>query len=394
MALIRPDDCRYQWIDAMSRVDRKDWDSLARPLATPLLEYDWLDLLERSESIASPTGWQPSHLTVWAGQALVAAAPLYIKAHSEGEFVFDRPWAELARSAGISYYPKLVGMSPASPVSGYRFLMDSRIDAAAVTARMLDEIELFARTQGLSGCHFLFVDSDWQSLPAARGYHRWHHPRFLWRNREYTTFEDYLAPFAAGQRRNIRRERRAVAARGISVVPCSGEDAPGHYFDAMHRYYLATNDKFGPWGCRYLTEAFFRGLAERCRRHLLFMAAHEAGDLANPLAMALLLAKGEGLLGRYWGARRPVPELHFETCYYRPIQWAIETGRGWFDPGMGGEHKLRRGFAADAAVSLHRFFDPRLQRVFVLSMGEINPLTDRHIRDMNRAVPFAKQFAG
>ena len=387
-------DCRLAWIDRLSRVDREAWDTLARPLATPLLEYDWLDLLERSGSIAADTGWQPCHLIVWAGQTLVAAAPLYIKTHSEGEFVFDGVWAELAQSAGIRYYPKLVGMSPVSPVSGYRFLIAPHIDGPSVTALMLDEIERFGREHHLSGTHLLFVDNGWQDPEITRRFHPWHHPRFLWQNRGHGDFEDYLTMFSAGQRRNIRRERQAVADQQITVTPCAGEAAPLRYFERMHDFYLRTNAKFGPWGCRYLTEAFFDGLAKTGRRHLLFMAAHENGGGSDPVALSLLLTKGDRLWGRYWGAQRPIPALHFEACYYRPIAWAIEQGISRFDPGMGGEHKLRRGFSVSPAVSLHQFFDPRLQRAFALSMDEINRLEDRRMDLMNRMVPLARKGPG
>ncbi|MBI9081954.1 MAG: GNAT family N-acetyltransferase [Desulfobacterales bacterium] len=225
----------------------------------------------------------------------------------------------------------------------------------------------------------------------SRRFYPWHHPRFLWQNRGYGDFEDYLASFSAGQRRNIRRERQAVADQQISVVPCAGEEAPLRYFERMYEFYLRTNAKFGPWGCRYLTEAFFDGLAKTCRRHLLFMAAHENGAGSDPVAMALLLAKGGGLWGRYWGADRSIHALHFEVCYYRPMAWAIEKGILRFDPGMGGDHKLRRGFAVSPAVSLHRFFDPRLQRVFALSMDEINRLEDQRMNAMNRMAPLSRQ---
>ena len=281
MVPYRLSDCRFEWIDRLSRVDHEAWDALARPLATPLFDFDWLDLLERSGSVSVHTGWQPCHLIVRAGGTLVAAAPLYIKSHSEGEFVFDGIWAELAQSAGIRYYPKMVGMSPVSPVSGYRFLIGPRIDGPSVTAMMLDEIDRFCREHRLSGCHFLFVETAWQDPELARRFYPWHHGRFSWENRGYDDFEAYLATFSAGQRRNIRRERRSVADQQISVTPCAGKDAPVGYFERMYEFYLRTNAKFGPWGCRYLTEAFFDGLAKTCRRHLLFMAAHK--DLVRGL---------------------------------------------------------------------------------------------------------------
>jgi uncharacterized protein len=378
-----------QWVDRLARIPRAAWDALALPLETPLLEYDWLHLLEASGSIAPENGWQPCHLTVWQDKRLAAAAPLYIKSHSAGEFVFDHVWAELARKIGVPYYPKLVGMSPVSPVAGYRFLVRPDLDGDAMTRAMLGEIERFCRDTGLSGAHFLFADSRWQAAVAAAGYHGWHHPRFIWENPGHAGFDDFLSAFNANQRRNIRRERRSVADAGISIRFCRDREIPERYFPLMYDYYLKTNEKFGPWACRYLTRDFFEGLAGPCRRRLLFASARQSPADADPMAMAMLLVKGKSLYGRYWGAARQVNDLHFNLCYYSPLAWAIDNAMARFDPGAGGDHKLRRGFAAAATVSLHKVFDPRLQRILDLSLAEINAQALQQIDAMNRMVPFS-----
>jgi predicted N-acyltransferase len=327
-------------------------------------------------------------LTVWSGGDLVAAAPLYIKVHSAGEFVFDHAWAELANRMGLSYYPKLVGMSPFTPMTGYRFLAAPGIDIAEITARMLHQIDRFAQRQGISGAHFLFVDPDWGELAALQGYSRWVHQSFVWKNDGFESFEDYLAKFKTGQRRNIRRERSGLDRQGITVDMVAGIELPRDYFSLMYPLYERTNDKFGPWGCKYLTPRFFDALADHYARRLLFAVARGGKAGGAPLGMSLLVNKAERLYGRYWGSTTEIEFMHFNACYYSPIEWAIERGVRLFDPGAGGGHKLRRGFTAVENHSLHRFQDARLRGVMERYIEEINRLERENIAALNTEIPF------
>ena len=201
----------------MDQVSSSDWDGLARPLKTPLLEWQWLHQLEISGSITPETGWQPCHLTVWSNKRLVGAAPLYVKTHSLGEFVFDHSWSQIASEMDISYYPKLVGMSPVTPATGYRFLIAMDQDQRMVNQLMLTSIDQFCRQNRLSGANFLFVDPGWAPELKAFGYKAWRHQSYAWRNRNYADFDDFLKRFNANQRRNIRRERKQMVKQGIMV---------------------------------------------------------------------------------------------------------------------------------------------------------------------------------
>jgi len=378
------------WIRSLAEVDRAAWNDLALPTKTPFLEWDWLNLLETSGSITPQTGWLPHHLIVRVAGRLVGAAPLYVKTHSAGEFVFDHVWAEVAERIGIRYFPKLVGMIPVTPVPGYRFLTAPDVNEEKLTTCMVDEINRFCRHNGLSGCSFLFVDPRWRSLMAGTGFTGWVHQSFAWRNQGCRTFEDYLALFNANQRRNIRRERKRIENNGIVLKPFVGNGIPRNFFAHMYRLYVRTNDKFGPWDCKYLTREFFDGLYDRFRHRLVFMAAYEEKRREKPLGMSLLAIKKDRLFGRYWGSYEEIDHLHFNACYYSPIQWAIENGIRRFDPGLGGPHKLRRGFSAVAAYSLLRFDDPRMRLIMQNHMDEINRIEQEQIDRLNLNLPFAK----
>jgi len=380
------------WVSKISEIDRTAWDALAKPLATPFLEWDWLRLMEISGSTTAQTGWLPYHLTVWSSERLAAAAPMYIKAHSAGEFVFDHVWADVATRLEIEYYPKLVGMSPFTPMTGYRFLIAPGEDETRLTAFMVAEIDRLCRRFRMSGSSFLFADPQWRLEMLKHGYIGWRHQSYAWQNQGYQTFDDYLTAFNANQRRNIKRERQALEDQGISLRIFSGEDIPRTFFPLMYGFYERTNDKFGPWGCKYLTRSFFDGLYRHYRGRLVLVAAFNADDPAAPLAMALLVTKGDQLYGRYWGCSRPANSLHFNACYYAPIEWAIANGIRRFDPGAGGVHKIRRGFAAVSSYSLHRFFDPRLAKIMQTHIDEINRLEQEHIDNLNHELPFARRL--
>jgi predicted N-acyltransferase len=381
------------WISGIDQVPRTAWDALAGRLPSPFFEWDWLHLMEASGSAVPRTGWLPNHLTVWSGSELVAAAPLYVKGHSAGEFVFDHIWSDVAGRIGIDYYPKMVGMSPFTPMIGYRFLVAPGADENAVTERMLWEIDCFCRQYHLSGCSFNFVDPDWQHRIESLGYLGWEHLSFVWQNRDYRNFDDYLAAFKSNQRRNIKRERRAMARQGLIIRVLAGEEIPPSFLPRMYRFYQRTNDKFGPWGCRYLTPAFFERLYDTFRRHLVVVAAFENRNERRPVGMSMLVAKGENLYGRYWGSGGEINALHFNACYYSPIEWAIAHGIRRFDPGAGGAHKIRRGFEAVANVSLHRFRHPRLRRVMETHIGKINQLEREQITALNLELPFARRLS-
>ncbi len=378
------------WITKIAEIPQPEWDALAKPLPTPFLEWEWLNNLETSGSATARTGWQPCHLVVRRNNQLVAAAPLYVKGHSYGEFVFDSQWADLAYRLGLEYYPKLLGMTPFTPAVGYRFLMSPEEDEAEIIETMVAEIDRFCDRNQLSGCNFLFVDPDWREVMENNGYSGWLHHSYIWSNHNFDSFDNYLAMFTSNQRKNIKRERKAVSKADLTMQVFTGEEIPAHLFPLIYRFYRSTCDKFY-WGSKYLTQRFFEQLYPNYSHRVLLAAAYTEDDKVNPVGMSFCLHKGDILYGRYWGCLEEYNALHFEACYYKPIEWAIQNGIKTFDPGAGGSHKKRRGFPATANYSLHRFRDRRMSQVLRNYIGQINNMEQQEIDAINNELPFSKK---
>lgn len=389
---MRPAQTRHQpsykvsWIRQLAAVPQPAWDALALPLKTPFLEWDWLHNMEASGSAVANAGWLPNHLTVWRDNTLIAAAPLYLKGHSYGEFVFDHQWADLATRLGIEYYPKLLGMSPFTPVEGYRFLIAPGEDEATLTALMVQAIDQFCDRNQISGCHFLYADPQWREMMEHLGFSPWLHHSYIWQNRQFQTFDDYLSQFNANQRRNIKRECKSLDKAGLELVPITGDDLTPKLCGQVYDFYADTCDKFGWWGSKYLTRRFFDLLYNTYRHRVVLFAAY-GKDRQQPVGMSFCLTKGDQLYGRYWGSLEDYNHLHFNACYYGPIAWGIEHGIQTFDPGAGGRHKKRRGFPATPNHSLHRFYHPRLQAILTTHISEVNQLEQREIEAINQDLP-------
>ena len=371
----------------MAEIPEAQWHALTVTAGLPFYSWSWLLALERSGSVAPRQGWQPCHLTLWRDETLIAAAPLYLKGHSYGEFVFDQSFAELASQLGQRYYPKLLGMSPLSPVLGYRFFTAHGEDSAQLTAVLMQQIDRFCREQTIFSCNFLYVDPQWQPLAEAAGCATWINQQSLWSNQNYTSFDDYLTSFNANQRRNIKRERKSVQSAGLSVTPLVGEDLTAGLLERMHHFYAQHCSRWGPWGSKYLTEAFFSQEASALREHLVLFSAHR-GDPHSPVAMSLCVRSEEQLWGRYWGSDEEIDNLHFEVCYYAPIEWAISQGLRSFDPGAGGSHKRRRGFVARPHASLHRWYHEPFETILRRWLPEANAQQTLQIEAVNAELPF------
>lgn len=378
------------WINKIAEIPQSAWDALAQPLKTPFLEWEWLNNLETSGSATGKTGWLPNHLTVWRDRQLIAAAPLYLKGHSYGEFVFDHQFADLASRLGVEYYPKLLGMSPFTPAEGYRFLIAPNEDEDELTELMVGAIDHFCNRNHISSCNFLYADPEWRLLMERHGFSSWLHHSYIWQNQGYQTFDDYLKDFNANQRRNIKRERKAMEKVGLQLKTLTGDEIPKPLFPLMYSFYSDTCDKFGWWGSKYLTRKFFEGLYSHYRHRVLFVAAYHARDDRQPVGMSFCLTKGDQLYGRYWGCFQEFDCLHFNACYYTPIEWAIANGIQTFDPGAGGHHKKRRGFPATPNHSLHRFYDHRLSQILCSYMKEVNERALQEIDAINRGLPFTQ----
>ncbi len=363
------------------------WNLLVKPEDPPFLEWEWFAALEGSGSIGPETGWQPCHLTLWDKERLLAIAPFYIKSHSGGEFVYDYFWAEAAEMLNRSYYPKMVGVIPATPVVGYRFLVAEGHDPIEIQRTFLDLAESICNTYRIHGIHILFPEPNWAQTLTEIGFSKWKHNHYQWENPGYRDFSDYLQSFNKNQRKNIRKERMEVQRAGIRtrIVPASeGGEA---YFRHMFDLYNRTNDKFAPYDARYVNEDFFLKLNESFAHRIFFVEAAYSDQPDDPLALAFLVKKGNTIWGRYWGTYEDIKDLHFEVCYYAPIQWAIENHIRFFDPGAGSPHKVRRGFWALPHFSYHRLLDPLLDQVFRANIDTANQFEDKTIEELNSVSP-------
>jgi predicted N-acyltransferase len=277
-------------------------------------------------------------------------------------------------------------MSPFTPAEGYRFLIAPDEDEAMMTRAMVEAIDGFCGRNDISGCHFLYVDPAWRERMAALGFSQWLHHSYIWQNQGFQSFEDYLNIFNANQRRNIKRERKSVTTAGLRLEAITGEAITHALCDRMYDYYADTCDKFGWWGSKYLTRKFFNLLHHNYRHRMVLFAAFGEDD-HDPIGMSFCLTKGDRLYGRYWGSKVDLNNLHFNACYYAPIEWGIANGIQTFDPGAGGRHKKRRGFPATPNHSLHRFYEPRLQTLLVRYIHEVNGLEQREMDAINADLP-------
>lgn len=388
---------------SVSAVGTHQWNALVTADDLPFLEWEWYAALELSQSISASSGWQAAHIVVRRDRQVVGIAPLYAKMHSWGELAFDHTWQHVAQQLGGEYFPKLVGMVPATPCSGYRFLISSSHDRRLLTTMILQTIEQMVEKWNIKTVAFNFVDFEWiqeiQEASAAE-YHVWSHPGFSWHNRSFGSFDAYQQQFNKNQRRNIRRERAALGKNGLKGELLPATAVPHRYFHLMHRYYVATNEKFGPFAAHFLNRDFFDQIAQRYAHRIVFSCCFRYDELLlpyhrrTPVAMAMLIHKNDSLYGRYWGGVQEFRMAHFNVCYYIPIAWAIDHRHSYFDPGIGGEHKLRRGFEADTRHTLLRFTNPTMQKVLTDHHQEVNEATNDYINRLNQGRPIPSASDG
>jgi predicted N-acyltransferase len=339
---------------SIDEVPRAAWDALVAD-ESPFLEWEWLAALEAGRTVTRETGWLPQHLTLWDGDELLGACPLYVKAHSMGEFVFDQTWATAAQRAGISYYPKLLVAVPFTPVVGARFLARPR-DAAMVRVTLAGVLENLCG-QDFSSVHVNFCRPEEGDALAARGWLRRCGFQYHWRNEGFGTFDDYLGSLRSKRRNQTRRERRELDGQGVRIRSYVGDQVPDGVASLVYRLYRTTVDD-NPWGQRYLSSAFFERVLERFRDRVCLILAHQGDEV---VAGTFNVQKGEALYGRYWGAFRMLRHLHFNVCYYAAIEHCITAKLSRFEPGAGGEFKHLRGFDATPTESLHWIRDRRFR---------------------------------
>jgi predicted N-acyltransferase len=340
---------------AIADIAPADWDACAGA-GNPFVSFAFLSAIEDSDSATARTGWLPQHAVLRdAAGMVVAVAPMYAKAHSYGEYVFDHGWAHALERAGGAYYPKLQVAVPFSPVPGPRLLI--RPGAGVPAAAMAGALVQACQQLGTSSVHATFcTEAEWQALGEA-GWLQRMGVQFHWHNHGYACFEDFLGALSSRKRKVLRRERRDANAAGLEFVALRGPEIGPAEWDAFFGFYHATVDR--KWGSAYLTRAFFTLLGERLGDRVVLMLARHGG---TPVAGALNLMGADTLYGRNWGCRGDWPFLHFELCYYRAIEFAIAHGLARVEAGAQGEHKIQRGYLPCPTWSAHWIAHAGLRR--------------------------------
>lgn len=373
-------------VTSIESIPAAEWNALELH-DNPTVTHEFLATLEQELCVGPHTGWTPAHLTVRdASGALRAAAPLYRKTHSWGEFVFDFSWAQAYAQAGLSYYPKLVSMVPFTPAPGPRLLVGAGADAQGMRQVLVKRLIEMAKSECASSLHFLFVEAADLAVLSDQHFLIRKDCQFHWHNRGYRSFDEFIATFRAEKRKKALRERRRISEAGITYRTLRGEEMDARMWDTVFAF---SADTFAQRGHEhYLNAAFFRSFcAKRPGAVMVKLAEYDN----EPIAAAIFFVGRDTLYGRYWGAQAEFHSLHFETCYYQGIEYCIDKGLRHFEPGTQGEHKVPRGFEPIATWSAHWLADPRFRRAIEHYLRQEHEAVDNYIAEVQSHVPFRRE---
>jgi uncharacterized protein len=369
-------------VDSIASVPAQQWNALETS-GNPFVRHEFLLTLERTGCVGGGTGWTPCHLLLQtASGEIEAALPLYSKRDSWGEFVFDWSWARAYQQAGLSYYPKLISMPPFTPATGPRLLAKTQDARTRLSAALIE----YARAQRVSSAHLLFVTDTDRAALGSHDYLWRKDCQFHWHNRDYPSFDAFLATFRSEKRKKALRERRRVQENGISFRTWPGEKMDARLWEIVFGFSAGTFAVHGHE--HYLNVDFFRAVSAALPGAVVVKLAEFEG---TPIATAIFFRGGDTLYGRYWGAAAEFHSLHFETCYYQGIEYCIEQGLRRFEPGTQGEHKVPRGFEPTQTWSAHWIADPRFRRAIDSYLDQERTAVDEYMRQVQEHVPFKRE---
>ncbi len=381
---VEPDSVTITVVGDIRRIDAADWNGCAGN-NNPFVRHEFLSALEASGSATGETGWAPYHMTVRDDRGLAACAPMYVKGHSQGEYIFDHGWAQAFERAGGRYYPKLLIAVPFTPATGPRLLTRPDTDRQAMERALVSGAIEVARKHDLSSVNVNFVEEDvWRRLGDA-GFLLRTGEQFHWLNDAYGTFDDFLAALSSRKRKAIKKERRGAVEHDIEVEWVSGDDLLETHWDAFFDFYIDTGSR--KWGRPYLTRAFFSEVSETMGENILLILAKRDGRY---VAGALNFIGTDTLFGRYWGCIEDHAFLHFEICYYQAIDFAIKNGLRRVEAGAQGPHKLSRGYLPVHTYSAHWIADPGFRRAVDNYLQQERAAVDDEIETLDGYSPFKK----
>lgn len=375
---------------AMSITDigQRDWDACAAPDPSrpkdPFTTYRFLKALEDSQSVGDASGWLPRYISAKRDGLIIAVAPLYLKTHSQGEYIFDFNIAQAYEQAGGRYYPKFQVAVPFTPATGRRFLCRPGYEVQGMNA-LVQGIVQIASDNDISSLHATFCTEAEAIAGTQMGLLRRTSQQFHWVNQGYDDFDAFLGDLSSRKRKNIRKERRTAQEFGGEIIQLTGADIQPHHWDAFWQFYQDTGAR--KWGTPYLTRAFFDCAQDTLRDDLLLVLAVRDGDF---IAGALNVIGQDTLFGRYWGCVEDHACLHFELCYYQAIDWAIKNGLARVEAGAQGEHKLARGYLPTTTHSLHWFSDPSFGEAVERFLEAETDAVSRDVEYLSKFAPFKK----
>ncbi len=381
--ILQNPDYRTRVLSSLAEAGQTAWDGLVRlqSEANPFLSYAFLHALHESGSACQDTGWQPQYLTLWEGDQLEAALPLYAKFHSYGEYVFDWAWADAYQRNGLSYYPKLLSAIPFTPVTGTRLMARTENARAALLQALLG----VQQANGLSSTHVLYPPADQAQALAAAGFMLRQGVQFHWQNAGYADFEQFLESLDPKKRKNIRAERRKVREAGITMRQLRGREMREEDWQFFKRCYDHTYRAH--YSTPYLNLDFFLRIGEAMPDNILMVIAERE---SKPIASSLLIHDQQTLYGRYWGAIEQHPCLHFETAYYQPLAFCINEKIASFEGGAQGEHKMARGFLPQQTWSAHWLAHPGFSDAVERFLAQEGKGIAAYMDELNDRNPFRR----
>jgi predicted N-acyltransferase len=400
-------------VSSVSQIPAEDWDACANPPAdpdsldlldtlassspaadcragstpshNPFVSHAFFSALEQSGSACARTGWGPRHLLARLDGDIAGIVPCYLKSHSQGEYVFDRGWADAYERAGGRYYPKLQASVPFTPATGARLLIRDGADRERIGSALASGLVALCEATEASSVHVTFArEAEWKLL-AAHGFLQRTDQQFHWRNQGYRSFDDFLATLNSRHRKAIKRERRDAVASGLTIHALTGSDITEDAWDAFFAFYMETGSR--KWGRPYLTRSFFSLIGESMAKDVLLIMARRNGRW---IAGAINFIGGDTLFGRNWGTIEHHPFLHFEICYYRAIDFAIQRGLKTVEAGAQAEHKIARGYLRQTTYSAHYIADPGLRRAISDYLKRERAYVAEAGRELSEAGPFRK----
>jgi predicted N-acyltransferase len=369
---------------SIDEINQPEWDALVID-DNPFLKYAFHAALEHYDCVGKTFGWLPSHLVVREQGRIVGLSPLYIKSNSYGEFVFDHSWADAYQRNGLRYYPKLVSSIPYTPAYGERLLVAQDVDATKVRKLMVSATKEMAIESGFSSMHWLFTTREEGALLNAMGMMERLGVQFHWHNRGYESFEHFLSQLTAKRRKNIRQERRKVSDAGIRFRVLHGSEVSDDEWQLFSRFYANTFEE--RYSLATLNAGFFREVGRSMGEQVVLVLAYDA---VSCIAGALLYRSSSVLYGRHWGASHNYDSLHFETCYYQGIEYAIKHRLQRFEPGAQGEHKIWRGFLPAQIRSYHWIGDPQFSLAIQAFLSRERPAIEDYEKNLLLNTPFRK----